>query len=64
MVKAYGRSDKLGKVSSDRNQQLLFLQNGQGTAPADYSDDIGREIDLEVPRIIDRQYKKRRFSSS
>jgi len=30
MVKAYGMSNKLGKVSFDRNQQPLFLQNGQG----------------------------------
>ena len=35
MVKAYGMSDKLGKVSFDRNQQPLFLQNGQGPGPAD-----------------------------
>jgi cell division protease FtsH len=58
MVKAYGMSDKLGKVSFDRNQQPLFLQNGQGPAPADYSDDIAREIDLEVRRIVDRQYDR------
>ena len=30
MVKVYNMSDKLGKVSFDRNQQPLFLQNGQG----------------------------------
>ena len=30
MVKAYGMSEKLGKVSFDRAQQPLFLQNGQG----------------------------------
>jgi len=58
MVKAYGMSDKLGKVSFDRNQQSLFLQHGQGPAPADYSDDIAREIDLEVRRIVDRQYER------
>ena len=58
MVKAYGMSDKLGKVSFDRNQQPLFLQNGQGSAHADYSDDIARDIDLEVRGIIDRQYER------
>ncbi|MBM2802382.1 MAG: ftsH [Deltaproteobacteria bacterium] len=58
MVKAYGMSDKLGKVSFDRNHQPLFLQNGQGLAPADYSDDIAREIDLEVRRIVDSQYER------
>jgi len=58
MVKAYGMSDKLGKVSFDRNQQPLFLQNGQGPGPADYIDDIAREIDLELRRIVDHQYDR------
>jgi len=58
MVKAYGMSDKVGKVSFDRRQQPLFLQNGQGPGPADYIDDIAREIDLEVRRIVDRQYDR------
>lgn len=29
MIKAYGMSEKLGKVSFDRHQQPLFLQAGQ-----------------------------------
>ena len=45
-------------MSFDRNQQPLFLQNGQGFGPADYIDDIAREIDLEVRRIVDRQYDR------
>ncbi len=60
MVKAYGMSDKLGKVSFDRNQQPLFLQNGQSIAQADYSDDIAKEIDLEVRQIIEHQYERTR----
>jgi cell division protease FtsH len=58
MVKAYGMSDRLGKVSFDRQQQSLFLQNGQAQGSADYSDDIAREIDLEVRAIVDRQYER------
>jgi len=58
MVKAYGMSDRLGKVSFDRDRQPLFLQNGQVQAPADYSNDIAKEIDFEVRRIIDRQFEK------
>jgi cell division protease FtsH len=58
MVKAYGMSEKLGKVSFERNQQPLFLQAGQPAATADYSDDIAKEIDLEVRRILDRQYER------
>jgi cell division protease FtsH len=60
MIKAYGMSEKLGKVSFDRNQQPLFLQNGQSLAQADYSDDIAKEIDLEVRQIIERQYERTR----
>jgi cell division protease FtsH len=60
MIKAYGMSEKLGKVSFDRNQQPLFLQNGQSIAQADYSDDIAKEIDLEVRQIIERQYERTR----
>jgi cell division protease FtsH len=58
MIKAYGMSEHLGKVSFDRNQQPLFLQNGQSIAQADYSDDIAKEIDLEVRQIIERQYER------
>jgi cell division protease FtsH len=56
MVKIYGMSEKLGKVSFDRHQQPLFLQAGQLPPRADYSEDIAREIDLEVNSIIERQY--------
>ena len=34
MVKAYGMSDALGKVSFDRNQHPLFLQSGQAAVMA------------------------------
>ena len=58
MVKIYGMSEKLGKVSFERNQQPLFLQAGQLPAQADYSEDIARQIDFEVRQILDRQYMK------
>jgi hypothetical protein len=45
------------RLPFDRNQQPLFLQAGQPAA-ADYSDDIAKEIDLEVRRILDRQYER------
>jgi cell division protease FtsH len=60
MVKIYGMSEKLGKVSFARNQQPLFLQADQLPAQADYSEDIAREIDLEVRQILDRQYERTR----
>jgi cell division protease FtsH len=45
-------------VSFERNQQPLFLQNGHSLSRSDYSDDIANEIDLEVRRIMDRQYER------
>ena len=58
MIKAYGMSEKLGKVSFDRNPHPLFLQAGHPAPRADYSDDIAREIDLEVRAIVERQYER------
>ena len=56
MIKSYGMSDKLGQISFDQDQQPMFLQNGQGSGPGDYSEETAREIDNEVRRIIDAQY--------
>ncbi len=58
MVKAYGMSEKLGQVSFERDRQPLFLQTGQATAPADYSEETAREIDCEVRQIIDEQHER------
>jgi cell division protease FtsH len=54
MVKIYGMSEHLGRVSFERNRQGLFL-NG-AAAPGDYSEETSREIDREVRRIVDEQY--------
>ena len=58
MVKSYGMSEKMGQMSFDHDQQPMFLQNGQGSGPGDYSEETAREIDAEVRHIIDVQYTR------
>jgi cell division protease FtsH len=58
MVKVYGMSEKLGRVSFERDRRPLFLQAPQTEGHADYSEDTSREIDCEVRRIIDEQYER------
>ncbi len=58
MVKSYGMSEKLGQMSFDQDQQPMFLPNGQGSGPGDYSEETARDIDAEVRHIIDTQYAR------
>ncbi len=58
MVKVYGMSEKMGRISFDRNHQPSFIQTGQPPGPADYSEETSREIDCEVRKIIDAQYQR------
>jgi len=58
MVKVYGMSEKLGQVTLERDRQPFFLQPGQATSPADYSEETAREIDCEIHRILDEQHAR------
>jgi cell division protease FtsH len=58
MIKAYGMSERLGRVSFEPEQQPLFLPTGQGVNEGDYSETMAREIDAEVRRIIETQYER------
>jgi cell division protease FtsH len=58
MVKTYGMSQKLGRVSFERERHPLFLQIGEGSGPGDYSEATAHEIDCEVRRVIDEQYAR------
>jgi cell division protease FtsH len=57
MVKAYGMTDKLGKVSFDDEHYPPFGQTSRTPAAA-YSDEIAQQITLEVRKIIDRQHAR------
>src|SRR6516225_10114817 len=55
MVMRYGMSDKLGPRVLGRSGDMPFLGREMGHEP-DYSDEIAREIDDEVRRIIEEGY--------
>jgi cell division protease FtsH len=58
MVKVYGMSTKLGRVTLERQRRPLFLDPHEAAAPADYSEETAREIDGEIRRIIDEQHAR------
>ena len=56
MVMRYGMSEKLGPRVLGRNTDMPFLGREMGHEP-DYSDEIAREIDDEVRRIIEEGHE-------
>ena len=54
MVNKYGFSDRIGTVNYS-NSEEVFLGN-DFTTHKNYSDEVAREIDAEVKRIIDEAY--------
>jgi len=57
MVTQYGMSDVLGPRTFGRKEELIFL--GREIAEQrDYSEEVARQIDSEVKRIIDTAYER------
>jgi cell division protease FtsH len=56
MVMRFGMSEKLGPRVLGRNHDLPFLGREMGAEP-DYSDEIAREIDDEIRRIIEESHE-------
>ena len=56
MVCHFGMSDKLGMVQYGDNNEYVFLGR-EMMRTKDYSERIAQEIDAEVKRIIDEQYR-------
>jgi cell division protease FtsH len=52
MIMRYGMSDKLGPRVLGRNHDMPFLGREMGAEP-DYSEEIAREIDDEIRRVIE-----------
>src|SRR6201747_223249 len=52
MVMRFGMSEKLGPRVLGRNHDMLFLGREMGNEP-DYSEEVAREIDDEIRRIIE-----------
>jgi len=59
MVMRYGMSEKLGPRVLGRNHDMPFLGREMGAEP-DYSEEIAREIDDEVRRLIEQGYERAR----
>jgi cell division protease FtsH len=51
----YGMSEKLGPRVLGRNQDMPFLGREMGHEP-DYSDEVAREIDKEIRRVIEEAH--------
>ena len=56
MIMRYGMSEKLGPRVLGRNHDLPFLGREMGNEP-DYSDEIAREIDDEIRRVIEEAHQ-------
>jgi cell division protease FtsH len=56
MVMQWGMSDKLGMVQYGDDDEYIFLGREMGRVKV-YSEFTAKEIDAEVKRIIDEQYK-------
>jgi cell division protease FtsH len=59
MIMRFGMSEKLGPRTLGRNHDLPFLGRDMGAEP-DYSDEIAREIDDEIRRIVEEAHERAR----
>jgi cell division protease FtsH len=59
MIMRYGMSEKLGPRVLGRNQDMPFLGR-EMAAEADYSEDLAREIDGEIRRVIEEAHVRAR----
>jgi cell division protease FtsH len=57
MIMRFGMSEKLGPRVLGRNHDMPFLGREMGSEP-DYSDDIAKEIDDEIRRVIEEAHDK------
>jgi cell division protease FtsH len=55
MIMRYGMSEKLGPRVLGRDHSMPFLGREMGNEP-DYSDEIAREIDDEIRRVIEEAH--------
>ncbi|MBQ8169083.1 ATP-dependent zinc metalloprotease FtsH [bacterium] len=56
MVTTYGMSEKMGSLQYGKDQEHVFMGRNFGHT-RDFSEEIAAEIDREVKRIVDQQYK-------
>jgi cell division protease FtsH len=56
MVTKYGMSEKLGFINYEEESDEVFLGRDLGHARS-FSEDVAKEIDIEVKRIVDECYE-------
>ncbi|HZY03516.1 MAG TPA: ATP-dependent zinc metalloprotease FtsH [Anaeromyxobacteraceae bacterium] len=56
MVRSYGMSQKLGPLSFERDGRPLFLRTAEPPSRPDVSEEVLRQIDQEVRRIVETQH--------
>jgi cell division protease FtsH len=56
MIMRFGMSEKLGPRVLGRNQDMPFLGREMGNEP-DYSEEVAREIDDEIRRVIEEAHE-------
>jgi cell division protease FtsH len=59
MVTRFGMSDKLGPIAFGEKEELIFLGR-EISEQRNYGDEIARQIDEEVHRIVDEAYERAR----
>jgi len=60
MVRSYGMSEALGPLSFERDGRPLFLRAGEPPGRPDSSEEVLRQIDAEVRRIVETQHARAR----
>jgi cell division protease FtsH len=60
MVRAYGMSGALGPLSFERGGRPLFLGAPEAPGRPDVSEEVMRQIDAEVRRIVEAQHERAR----
>jgi cell division protease FtsH len=60
MVTQYGMNTNLGQIAYEKQVQSLLMPM-QSMNEKDYSEQTAREIDCEIRKIIDRQYRRAKF---
>jgi cell division protease FtsH len=60
MVRSYGMSEVLGPLSFERDGRPIFLRLPEAPARPDASEEVLRQIDAEVRRIVETQHARAR----
>jgi len=60
MVRSYGMSEAVGLLSFERDAHPLFLRSGEAPGRPEASEEVLRQIDSEIRRIVETQHARAR----